>query len=214
MRRSGALGIAAAAALALVTSACAGSNPFTDPTPPPPSGPSQASMQKAYLAMSSGLVAAVNSGTSKINSKTVGPAAVFKPLVTVNVPVFQQFESRTACAGGGYTSVSVTMSGNLTATDTSVFGSIGWSGGESMVGCSDGTWTTNSNPAMTMSGTLNINNSRMSMNIGMGGGWTMSSPGNGTATCQLSGVLMQWDTLTSWSNSGVIICNPGGTFHL
>ena len=196
----------------LSLSACAGSNPVIDAAP---AGPTQASMQKAYLAMRSALVTAVNSGTSRLGSRPGGAApSLVRPEASVTIPVFHQFESRTPCAGGGVASVSVTMSGSLTATESSVFGSIGWSGNASMIGCSDGTWTTDSNPALTMTGTLTVDAGHLSMNIALGGGWSMSGAGNGAASCQLSGVRMQWDTLSGWSNSGIILCSPGGAFRL
>src|SRR5579872_474298 len=169
---------ALAALGAVAISACGGlGSPTIDPAP---SGPSSASIQNAYTAMSSALVNAVNAGTSKLNSsRALGNVTGLRPEASVTVPVFQQFESRTNCSGGGYVSVSVTMSGSITASESSAFGSIGWSGGESVVGCADGNgWTTSTNPALTMSGTLTINNSRLSMDIGLGGGWTMSSSGN------------------------------------
>jgi len=104
---------ALAALGAVAISACGGlGSPTIDPAP---SGPSSASIQNAYTAMSSALVNAVNAGTSKLNSsRALGNVTGLRPEASVTVPVFQQFESRTNCSGGGYVKICARVAASLT----------------------------------------------------------------------------------------------------
>jgi hypothetical protein len=216
-----------------VLSACAG----TSPTSPSGSSSSSSSSSTASVAapsasiqsvlgkVSSSLTTAVNATNSQSQGKSLtaaglaGHSILIEPRTvatcnTAGCRVFEQFERRFGCGDGGYSSITSQLDGVLNAGNV-VSGTLNWTSYSSFVDCSEGGWVTNSDPYLTGGGTIRINDTRMTMNITMGGGLVMTNaPGTprGRSDCHFSGVLFQWDTLTGWSNSGSVVCQPGGTF--
>ena len=183
------------------------------------------SIQSTINGVLSSLVGAINS--TKIQSqKTIAPAAGLtdralfiepRSITTCNAntgvcQVNESFDQREGCASGGYTSVTSQLTGSINANG----GNLNWSSHTSLVDCSSGGWVTNTNPYLSAGGTLGLFANRTTLNLTLSGGFVVTNaPGtpNGRSDCNFSGVLLQWDSTSgTWSNSGSVICTPGGTF--
>ena len=112
-----------------------------------------------------------------------------------------------------------TMSGVITATTTSASGALNWTSYQTYSICSQDGWLTNSDPYFGIGGSIKVstfgNATRQTMSFTMSGGFVLTNaPGtpNGRVSCYNSGVIMRWDDLTGWSNSGSLSCSNGVTF--
>ena len=200
-----------------------------DPVVPVAATPPTATVETVVRAVLSDLVSGINSTK---NRRSLASSVSAAPLLlgsgpqsfTCNVnftqcQLFEQLEERSACAAGGSKSISATLSGTITSNTNSSSGSLRWDGYQSFSDCTEGGWVTNSNPYMSTGGSIRIsttgNSSRTTMTLTMGGGFVMTNaPGRaaGRLVCANSGVILQWDELTGWSNSGSLSCDNGLSF--
>ena len=213
----------------VVMTACAGTSspvsPSSSSSAAPVAAPSS-SIQATINSVLSGLVGAINSTKISSQKTSIAPSAgltdrafFVEPrfITTCNAntgvcQVNESFEQREGCLSGGYSSVTSQLTGSINANG----GTLNWSSHTSLVDCSSGGWVTNSTPYLSAGGTLGLFAQRTTVNLTLGGGFLVTNaPGtpNGRSECQFSGVLLQWDSTSgSWSNSGSVICTPGGTF--
>lgn len=184
------------------------------------------SIQTTINGVVSGLVGAINSTKNASQKKSIAPSASlidhalfveprFITTCNVNTAVCQvneSFDQREGCVSGGYSSLTSSLTGSINANG----GNLNWSSHTSLVDCSSGGWVTNSSPYLSANGTIGVFANRTTLNLTMGGGFLVTNaPGtpNGGSECHFSGVLLQWDSTSgTWSNSGSVICTPGGTF--
>jgi len=216
-----------------VLSACGGTSSPLSPSSPSSSSSASAapvaapssSIQATINGVLSSLVGAINT-TKNQSTKKLAPAAGltdrtlfveprFVTTCNANTGVCQvneSFDQREGCASGGYTSVTSQLTGSINANG----GNLNWSSHTSLIDCSANGWVTNTSPYLSAGGTLGVFANRTTVNLTLGGGFVVTNaPGtpNGRSECNFSGVLLQWDSLSgTWSNSGSVICTPGGTF--
>jgi len=150
----------------------------------------------------------LNSFTSSFNksvsSRGVGRGEI-RPLVQVFV---QPPDQRVACSGGGYVSTSATMSGNV--SNTTGEGTVNWQSYQSFIDCNlGGGWTIRSNPYESFGGTIGLFANHTSLNVRVSGGGNIFQNDRVVGTYYWTGVLLQWDNLTGWSNSGQFCVTPG-----
>ena len=217
----------------LCSGACSGLTPTTpDPVVPAVVTPPTATVEAVVRDILNDLVAGVNTTS---NRRTSTSPLDLSPRLLESRPqsfscnasftqcqLFQQLDDRTACSGGGGQSMSATLSGTIStsANGSSSSGNFRWDGFQTYSDCTENGWVTNSNPYMSTGGTIRTttsgNSSRMTMTLTMGGGFVMSNaPGRptGRIACANSGVILQWDELTGWSNSGSLSCDNGLSFR-
>jgi hypothetical protein len=184
------------------------------------------SIQSTINSVLSSLVGAINS-TKNQSSKTslastaglADRALIVQPryITTCNpntgvCQVNESSDQRLGCASGGYQSVTSSLTGQINSNG----GTLNWSSHTSLIDCSSNGWVTNSSPYLSAGGTIGVFANRTTVNLTLGGGFIVTNaPGtaNGRSECHFSGVLLQWDSTSgTWSNSGSVICTPGGTF--
>lgn len=195
-----------------------------DPAPPAPVSAPSSSIQASINQVVSGIVGAVNGtrprsgggGSAGLNGLTLLPSPRTATTCNVNTGVCQvneSYEQRVPCSGGGSLSILAQLTGSINSNG----GNLSWRSYSTFANCSANGWVTNSNPYLTGGGTIGIFGSRMTLNLTLGGGFNITNaPGTpaGRSDCNFSGVLLQWDSLSQrWSNSGSVICTPGGTFR-
>jgi hypothetical protein len=193
--------LALAAALALT--GCAGTNP-SNPTPSTQAPSSVVSA--AANAMLNSFTSSFNAGNSKAGYSRLGAGDV------ISRPRFQVFvqppDERNACPSGGYVSTSATLSGTL--SDQTGQGNLSWQSYQSFVDCSfDGGWLLESNGANSFGGTIGEFGNHETINVTVGGNGGLSLNGVLVGTYYFTGVLLQWDNFTGWSNSGSFCTTPG-----
>jgi hypothetical protein len=219
------------AAVTLIScNACSGLTPTTpDPVVPAVTTPPTATVEAVVRDILNDLVAGVNTTSNRRTSTSPldlsprlldsRPQAFSCNASFTQCQLFQQLDDRTACPGGGSQSISATLSGTISVSTNSSSGNFRWDGFQTYSDCTENGWVTNSNPYMNSGGTIRTttsgNSSRTTMTLTLGGGFVMSnSPGrpNGRIACANSGVILQWDELTGWSNSGSLSCDNGLSF--
>lgn len=190
------LAIAFTLSLASAGWACA-KNPAT----PSDDGPPSSVVKSAFGQMINGFTQSINNGLS--SKRSIGGQVRPQFQVFVQPP-----DERRPCPRGGYISTSGTMSGTL--SDATGTGQLSWTSYQSFVECSfDDGWTLRSNPYETFGGTITINTSRTSFNIRVGGGGNIYRNDRLAGTYYWNSVLLQWDSITGWSNSGQFCATPG-----
>lgn len=211
----------------VATIACSGGGPTAADTAVPASTtPSNTTVQRVVSGILNSLVGAINTTRSRNSSASVErlmvlgarPEGISCNASGTQCQVFEQSEDRSACPGGGYEGMSLTMSGTVTASTTSAQAAFRWDSFQTMVDCSRDGWVTNSNPYLSAGGTIRTtttsSSSRTVITLTLGGGFVMTNaPGTpaGRLVCANSGVILQWDDLTGWSNSGTLTCDNGLT---
>jgi hypothetical protein len=185
--------------VAIAASACTGTSPVTPTKAEPDFHAPGTVVSGALNLMLSGFTTSFNNTNS---SRSNGPIA---PRINVFV---QPPDTRQPCPGGGYISASSTMSGVL--SNTTGNGTLSWVGYQSFINCDmGGGWVMRSNPYESTSGTVNIFGGRLSLTVKFGGGGDVYLNDRRAGSYYWNGVLLQWDSLTGWSNSGQFCTTPG-----
>jgi hypothetical protein len=218
----------------VVMSACGGTSPLSPSSSSsaiskasaaPVAAPSS-SIQATVNGVVSALVGAINTTKNGSQKKSIAPSAGLTDRALFVQPRFittcnantgvcqvnESFDQREGCESGGYASLTSSLTGSINANG----GNLNWSSHTSLVDCSSNGWVTNSSPYLSAGGTIGVFANHTTLNLTLGGGFLVTNaPGtpNGKSECHFSGVLLQWDSTSgTWSNSGSVICTPGGTF--
>jgi hypothetical protein len=214
-----------------VTSAC------SSPTTPSSANtaqatPPSASIQSAINTFLSNVTTSVNATKNGSQSLALAETAEttaprpFGPGVTAqctpsgsscSVQFNESFSRQDACANGGGSAVSATLTGVLQGDASSVAGTLNMSTRTTFSDCSENGWLTNSNPSIAANGTLFLTTQHTRLNLTVSGGFVITNaPGTpaGRASCGFNGVLLQWDDITgNWANSGSVDCADGRSFR-
>lgn len=204
-------------------------------TPPAPVTPPAAAVRKAIATVMTGMTKALNATRSGSKSLSLseglrtGGGGVVQPHsltmqcnksgTSCSIQFNETFSQRTDCSGGGFSSVSSTLTGVIQSTDDNpLSGTLNTRTRFTFGGCSENGWVMSTSSSILINGSVYITGKRTRINLTFSGGFLFTNaPGTpaGSSTCVFNGVLLQWDDITgNWAKSGSMDCNPGGSFKI